>query len=51
MGADEIIEWMAFLRTENPEYMEALRSQPVAYSAEEEGNAVLSMFKRLKKTP
>lgn len=50
MGADEILDWMAYDISQNPEFIEKLNKTPIAYdSAEAEAEAMRKMLMGLNK--
>lgn len=50
MGADEIVDWMAFELTQNPEWIEKINNTPQVFDdAEAEANAMRKMLMGLSK--
>ena len=50
MGADEIVDWMAFYVSNSTEFIKKIEKIPVAYSsADDEATAMISMLTGLKK--
>jgi hypothetical protein len=50
MGADEIVDWMAFELTRNPEFIEKIQNTPKVFDkAEAEAEAMRRMFMGLQK--
>jgi len=49
MGADEIIDWMAYELTQNPVWIEKMESVPQALDTEAEAAAIKKMLMGLQK--
>ncbi len=50
MGADEIVDWMAYELTQNPEFIDKIKSTPIAYdNPEAEAAAIKAMLTGLTK--
>lgn len=50
MGADEIVNWMAYELTQNPEWLKKINKTPITFnSAEEEADAMRKMLMGLCK--
>lgn len=49
MGADEVVDWMAYWLCEDPEFLEKIKNKAIKYkTAEEEAAAIRAMFKGIK---